>query len=271
MWHLAKALMVPGFLFSVVMVCTGWAQTQGVKDPTAAEIVARMQVKNSERQAALEYYSSNRTYQLEYSGAGGEHHATIAVHAEYTAPGRKQLTVMSESGSKVLCKEVLLKLVEREQQTASKADWQRTMFSAETYNVELIGLEQLEGVSTWVLKVEPKAESKIAYRGKVWVSTDDFATVRVMGEPAKSPSWLLDRASFDSWYMRRGDIWVPSRNVSTTHVRIGGEAKVTIDYGAYQVLSAKEIGAGEEHADEAETSQAQSAAGKVALASGLMH
>jgi hypothetical protein len=111
------------------------------------------------------------------------------------------------------------------------------MFSPETYDLQLLGSERLNGVDTWILHVEPKEVSKVAYRGKVWISMDDFATVRVQAEPAKNPSWLMNHASFDSWYMRRGDVWVPSKNVSTTHVRIGGEAKVTIDYGQYQVLA----------------------------------
>jgi hypothetical protein len=205
-----------------------------------------MLVKNSERQAALEHYRTDRTYHLEYDGMGGKHHAEMVVRAEYVAPGRKYFTVLSESGSKVLCKEVLHRLVDKEQQTAEKTDWQRALFSTDTYKVALVGQEQLAGVNTWVLKVEPKVESKVAYRGKVWVSMDDFAMVRVMGEPVKSPSWMIDCAAFDSWYMRRGDVWVPAKNVSTTHVRIGGQAKVTIDYGKYDVLAARQVGAGAE-------------------------
>jgi hypothetical protein len=79
------------------------------------------------------------------------------------------------------------------------------------------------------------------------VSTDDFAMVRVMGEPAKSLSWMLDSAAFDSWYMRRGSVWVPAKNISTTHVRIGGEAKVTIDYGKYDLLLVRPTVAGDQH------------------------
>jgi hypothetical protein len=264
MWHLAKRQVVSGFMFSVAMLGAGWGQAQKTTSPTAEEIVARMLVKNAERQAALQHYASERTYQLEYNGAGGEHHARMIVHAEYTAPGRKHLTVVSESGSKVLCKEVLRKLVEKEEETAAKSEWQRAFFSADTYNLELVGREQVEGVNAWVLKVEPKVESKVAYRGKVWVSMDDFATVRVLGVPAKNPSWLLDKASFDSWYMRRGEIWVPERNISTTHVRIGGEAKVTIDYGEYQVLAAK--GSKADEAAHGQTPQGALTSEKVVLA-----
>jgi len=247
MWHLARTRMFAGFLLSMILACAGWLQAQSRTPPTAEEIVRRMLVKNDERQAALEHYRTDRTYQLEYDGTGGKHHAEMVVRTEYKAPGRKYFTVLSESGSKLLCREVLRRLVEKEEQTSEQTDWQRAMFSTDTYKVELVGREQLEGVNTWVLKVEPKVYSEVAYRGKVWVSMDDFAMVRVMGEPAKSPSWMLDSATFDSWYMRRGNVWVPARNISTTHVRIGGEAKVTIDYGKYDVLSAKQVGAVEEH------------------------
>ncbi|NYF81319.1 hypothetical protein [Granulicella arctica] len=235
-----RTLVLSGFLFGAALLCPDRASAQA---PTASEIVTRMMERNAQRQAMLQHYASDRTYRLEYNGTAGEHHAEMVVHAEYSAPGRKHFTVISESGSKVLCAEVLRKLVEGEEETAAKQDWQRAMFSPETYNLQLLGNEQLDGIHTWVLQVEPKVASKVAYRGKVWVSMEDFATVRVLGEPAKSPSWFLSRASFDSWYMRRGEVWVPSKNVSTTHVRIGGEAKVTIDYGQYPVLDTTPVSA----------------------------
>jgi hypothetical protein len=247
MRHPAKALRFSGLLFSVTLACAGPLQGQSRSAPTADEIVSRMLVKNDERQTALQHYRTDRTYQLEYDGTGGKHHAEMIVRAEYQAPGRKNFTVLSESGSKLLCRQVLRRLVDKEEETSEKTDWQREMFSTDTYTVQLVGREQLEGMNTWILKVEPKVSSKVAYRGKVWVSMDDFAMVRVMGEPATSPSWMLDSAAFDSWYMRRGDVWVPAKNISTTHVRIGGEAKVTIDYGKYDVLLTKPIVAEDQH------------------------
>jgi hypothetical protein len=240
MRHPMRALVSSGFLLGASFLCPDGASAQA---PTANEIVTRMMERNAQRQAILQHYASDRTYKLEYNGTTGEHHAEMVVHAEYTAPGRKHFTVISQSGSKPLCAEVLRKLVEGEEETASQQDWQKAMFSPETYHLQLLGTEQLDGISTWVLHVEPKMATKVAYRGKVWISMDDYATVRVLAEPAKSPSWLLDRSSFDSWYMRRGDLWVPAKNTSTTHVRIGGEATVTIDYGQYPVLVAAPVSA----------------------------
>jgi Outer membrane lipoprotein-sorting protein len=254
MVHLAKRLMVSGVMFWVGALMVGGALAQDSTGPggsgsTADEIVGRLLEKNRERLVALERYTTERIYRVEYKGTGGHHEAEIRVHAEYTAPERKRLTVVAESGSKFLCEKVLRKLVEGEEEAAAKANRMQTSLAAENYTAELEGEETLNGVRAWVLKVTPKVDNKFTYRGRVWVSEDDYAVMRVAGEPAKNPSWWINRANFDSRYMRRGEVWVPQRNVSSSHVRIGGEATLTIDYGEYEVLAAKDLKSGGERAE----------------------
>jgi hypothetical protein len=207
---------------------------------SAGEIVARLLEKNQERLVALERYESERTYRVEYKGAGGEHHAEIKVRAEYTGPDHKRLTVVSESGSKLICDKVLRRLVESEQEATAQSNRMQTTLGPGNYDAELVGEEMvaLPGgpVRAWVLRVTPKVNNKFTYRGKVWVSADDYATVKIQGEPAKNPSWWINRASFESVYLRRGNMWLPATNVSSSHLRIGGEATLTIAYGTYPVV-----------------------------------
>ncbi|QHN01970.1 outer membrane lipoprotein-sorting protein [Granulicella sp. WH15] len=214
--------------------------------PKADEIVGRMLEHNRERLAALESYTTERTYRVEYHGTGGEHRAEIAVHAEYTRPDQKHLTIVSESGAKFLCEKVLRKLVQSEEEAVQNSNRQTTI-SPENYKAELIGEETVafpdspNGLKTWVLRVTPRVDNKFTYHGRVWISQDDYAIVRIQGEPAKAPSWWTNRAHFDSRYLRRSGVWLPAQNVSTTHVRIGGEAILTIDYGTYPVVTAHPV------------------------------
>ena len=242
MRHQAKRRVFSGLMFSAVMLYAGWAQAQNATGETAQEIVAKVQVKNAERLAALEHYVSERTYRVEYRGTGGDHAGEMVVHAEYSAPDQKRLTVVSESGSKLICEKVLRRLVDSEQEAAQKANRMQMALSTDNYDVVLAGAERLDGVKAWVLKVSPKVESKFTYRGTVWVNAEDYGVMRVAGQPAKDPSWWINRASFDSRYVRRGEFWLPGRNVSTSHVRIGGEAKLTIDYGSYETLAGRAVG-----------------------------
>jgi hypothetical protein len=233
---------------NVAAIGSGSAVSVGSADavrPTAVEIVARLLEKNKERSAALDRYESQRTYRVQYTGTGGEHHAEIEVRAEYARPDQKRFTVVAESGSKFLCEKVLRKLVESEQEAAAQSNRMQTTLGPENYDSELVGEETVVTaggpVRTWVLRVTPKVDNKFTYRGTVWVSQDDDAVVRIKGEPAKSPSWWINRANFESTYLRRGDVWLPAKNVSSSHVRIGGEATLTIEYGTYPVVAARAL------------------------------
>ena len=209
--------------------------------PAVAQIVARMLEKNKERLAALEQYESERTYKVEYTGTGGEHHAELQVRMVYTGPNGKHFTVESESGSKFLCDKVLHKLVEGEQEAGAKSNQMQTTLGPDNYDAALVGEELVATaggpVRAWVLRVTPKIDNKFTYRGKVWVSEDDYAVVKIQGEPAKSPSWWINHAAFESDYVRRAGVWLPERNISSSHVRIGGEATLTIEYGTYPVVT----------------------------------
>jgi outer membrane lipoprotein-sorting protein len=248
MLHLSKRLVAPGLIVSMMVVSAVWAQAQKQPSVTAEEILARMAVRNSERHAALDHYTSERTYRVEYKGTGGKHSGEILVHAEYTAPDKKRFTVISETGSKLICEKVLRRLVESEQEAGQKTNRMQTALSAENYQAVLAGEEQIDGVRVWVLKVSPKVDNKFTYRGTVWVNAEDYGVMRVVGEPAKNPSWWISRTNFESRYVQRGEFWLPGRNVSTSHVRIGGEAKLTIDYGAYETLVGKVVRGGVEEA-----------------------
>jgi hypothetical protein len=238
MRHLAGGLVFRGFIAGGLFVGSAWGQ--GSVGPTADQIVLRMMAKNAERQAALAHYEAERTYRLEYRGTGGAHSAEMLVDVDYTDE-QKHMTIVSETGSKMICERVLRKLVESEQEASQRTNRMQMMLSPENYRIELVGQESMDGVRTWVLEVSPKVESKFTYRGRVWVSVDDYAMVRVLGEPAKNPSWWINHASFDWHYARRGQFWLPERNVAVSHVRIGGEATLTIDYGEYQVVATRTI------------------------------
>lgn len=209
---------------------SGWGQ-QG----EAARIMAQVVERNSERQAALGGYTSERVYRVEYEGVGGWHEAEMGVHAEYRAPGVKHFTVTSETGSKAFCEKVLRKLVETEEESSKTENQVKLMIAPDRYDARVVGEEKVDGTDAWVMEVTPKEASRYTYRGRIWVSKADYAVMRVVGQPAKNPSWLINRMQFDSRYERVGEFWLAAKNTTVSHVRLGGEARLTIDYGRYTV------------------------------------
>jgi hypothetical protein len=253
-WHVA----IDGvFCLSLLSVGTAAGQKAPANNGRGGsinvqEIVSRMLEKNRERSAALEHYSTDRTYRIAYTGTGGAHAGELRVHADYLGGERKKLTVVSRTGSPFLCNKILKKLVDDEADESGEGN-RRMMLTPENYEVRLEGEETLTGVDfgpgaaangavrTWVLGVAPQRDNQYGYSGQVWISQDDYAIVRIVGEPAKPPSLLMEKSKFDSLYARRGQIWLPTHNSSTTHLRFGGDATLTIDYGSYPEIAARQV------------------------------
>jgi len=204
---------------------------------TADEILSRVIVRDRDRQLALERYGSLRTYRMAYHGPIGERHAEMRVQMRFATPDQKQFEVLSESGSTIFCKQILRRLMEGEREGALEKNHERSMLSPANYRSTLIGQEQVDGVTAWVLDVAPRSENKFNYKGRVWISTDDFAVVRIVGSPGSNPSFLMGSAQFDYRYSRSGEFWLPSRNVTTSKLRIGGEITLTVDYGTYEIVT----------------------------------
>ena len=221
----------------------GWsgnshAQTLlGQKAPeiSSSEIVSRMMSMNEMRAAALKGFTSERTYELDYSGFPSHKHAKMVVDVTFKAPQDKQLNIVSEEGSELLRKHVLRKLVESEIEANARSSKASTALNNDNYEFSLIGKEEKDGRNCFLLEVRPRTKSKFLYEGKVWVDAEEFAVVHIQARPAKNPSFWVNRADIEHRYEKVGQFWFPVSNRSTSSTRLGGHAVLAIDYGSCNV------------------------------------
>jgi hypothetical protein len=199
---------------------------------TADQIVARVQQQNHVRAQSLKGYTGLRIYRLEYKGLGSLS-AEMVVQSEFVPPATKRFRIISERGSQLLRDKVFRKLLEAETEAANPAAQRATALSGENYRFQLIG-EQPEGEhDCYVISVEPLRNDKFLYRGKIWVDSKDYAVVKIDAEPAKNPSFWIARTEVVQVYGRVGEFWLPINNRSVSHIKVGGTATLTIEYGQY--------------------------------------
>ena len=207
-------------------------QDQATLSVTA--IVEKIMTANARRLAELRGFEGKRWYHLEYHGLFGGKNASMEVLATYIAPDQHNFSVISQSGSKLLLNRVLLKLLDSEREAFK--NHKQVELSPENYDFSLMGTERIPaGDTCYVLAVKPRKENKFLYAGKIWVDTRDFAVVRMEGEPAKSPSFWVRDTQIDSNWEKVGSFWFIAHNNSVSHIRMGGVATLTIDYGDYQI------------------------------------
>ncbi len=203
---------------------------------TATAIVDKLLIANDRRSAELRGFQGTRLYHLQYHGLLGTREAEMKVLANYTAPDQRDFSVVSQSGSKLLLNRVLLKLLDSEKEALQNR--KQIELSPANYQFDLLGTERLSnGNPCYVLAVKPLKENKFLYRGKIWVDAADFAVTQMEGQPAKSPSFWIKDTAIESRWAKVGDFWFIQHNASTSHVRMGGMAVLTIDYANYQVTA----------------------------------
>lgn len=204
---------------------------------SAKVIVEKLMKANERRAEQLGSVEGKRWYHLQYHGFLGGRDASMEVLSTYSAPHSRSFSVISENGSKLLLNRILDKLLESEQRAFRNQ--KSFQLSPENYNFELLGSEQQsDGSLCYVLAVKARQPNEFLYNGKIWVDANEFAVRRMEGEPSKSPSFWIKDTQIQSRWEKIGNFWFVAHNQSVSHVRMGGVATLTIDYGYLQVTAA---------------------------------
>ena len=225
----------------LILVCAPAAWPQGQPSLpvlSADQVVQQLMEKNQERAAALQHYIGKRSYRLEYHGFPASADATMEVEVNFDAPASKHFTIVSATGSKLIQNRVFHRLLESEEQAADSSNRKNTALDLDNYTFSLAGIEG----TNYVLNVEPKAENRFLYRGKIWVDAHDFAVTRIDAQPARNPSFWTTKSVIHHTYQKLDNgFYLPRENKTVTNVRMGGVATLTIEYGSYQVTAAKPV------------------------------
>ncbi|HWG22094.1 MAG TPA: outer membrane lipoprotein-sorting protein [Terracidiphilus sp.] len=200
---------------------------------SSTQIVALIEQHNTTQSQQIKHYQALRHYRVEYSGYATRIAAGMDVEVTFDVASGKTFRIVSQSGSKLLCDKVLKRAVDSEKEASEEKG--STALSIKNYQFQLVGTELVAGRLTYILKVDPIADSKFLYRGKVWVDAADYAVVKIEAEPAKNPSFWISKTVIAHNNVKIDGAWLPQKNRSESRIRVGGTAVLTIDYGTYHI------------------------------------
>lgn len=63
----------------------------------------------------------------------------------------------------------------------------------------------------------------------------------IEAEPAKNPSFWIKRTDIEHKYTKVDGFWLPEENRSTSTIRLGGRAVLTIEYQDYKITQASPL------------------------------
>ena len=224
-------------LFALTLIVADAPNT--TKLPSVDEIVAKMVQRDDERRSELQGYTSVRRYVLE----NVKHHkqAEMLVRMVYRKDGFKEFEVISSSGWGGARKHVFPRLLEAEAEASRPGGPEDSRITPQNYSFTMLRADEVNGRKAYVIEVVPKKEKKYLMRGTIWLDAEDFAIVRIEGEPAKNPSFWIKKVQFEHKYEKHGPFWLAEADTSTSDVRIFGFTELRIDYFDYIINDAAAV------------------------------
>lgn len=201
----------------------------GLRD--VGQIAAEMQAASVHQQQTLCGYSVRRLYKVVNNHLS--HSAEMNVEVSYKLGQAKRFRILSIRAQGVARRslEDLLK----EESTVEGPHNEKSMLALANYHLQLSGVEPCGPENCYKLQMQPRKRTKYLIEGTAWVSTRDYAFVRIVGRLAKSPSFWLSRPEIEQRFEKVDGFWLPSYNRSTTSILFFGEADLTIEYSSYAV------------------------------------
>lgn len=200
---------------------------------TGDELFARLLEHNRLREVRLQEYSAIRSYDV--SSDNGKVYAEELVREEYRAPDHKTFVTKSEKGSTLVRDLVLNRLIASESDASSGRAHRDSSIGPANYEFNLLGEQDVGQYHCVVVEARPRRKDKYLFEGKVWIDADDYAIVRIAGQPAKSLSFWITRADFVRQYQKIGDFWLPAKDETFVHMRLYGKKMLTIDHMGYAI------------------------------------
>jgi hypothetical protein len=203
-----------------------------------AQVVEKLMQKNAERAYALEQFRGHRLYTIDYTGFP-KMHAEMVVDVLFTAPSTKIFTIVSETGSGLLIKHVLHRLLDSEKEALEDKNRPHVDVSSNNYVFAMAGYQHAADGCSYSLTATPKVPNKFLFRGRIWVDENDFAVCKIEAEPAMNPSFWIKKTDIHHQYEKVGDFWLPKENRSVSDIRLDGTAVLTIKYQNYEILAVR--------------------------------
>jgi hypothetical protein len=231
-----------------LLSCVAAAGDVAVSNLSVDEIVRRLVEMDKVRTSMLRGYIAERQYVAE--NRKFSKHAEVSVEESFAPPDQKTLKVVAEDGSPLVRRKVIDKLIEAELDATRDDNRDQTHVTSRNYSFRLSGTAQVDGYSCFVLEVTPKSAKKYLMRGQIWVDQEDFAIVRMEGNPAKNPSIWTRKVRFVRRYEKHGPFWLPASVESETEIVVAGTSTLKIRYSDYRIETRGELPASERIAPE---------------------
>jgi outer membrane lipoprotein-sorting protein len=208
------------FLILVTAMAACAAAGQAAPAPADLEnILTRVEQAQAENRAHFQPYVVTRQYRL-YKKEGDQATSEVIADITFQPPDQKKYQIRRSHGSGS-GEKVVRRVLEREAEMTR--DPGQIEISRSNYDFALLRTEQLGGIPVYVLELKPKRCDKNLLKGLAYVDANTHLIRRLVGHPAKNPSWLIKDLQLTLTFAAVHGMWMQTASEAVANVRFVGK------------------------------------------------
>lgn len=217
-------------LFCIFFTPQAHSQANGEPD-----LIQKIDAAVRARDAGIESYTVNEHYAV-FRGKDEEHPAAeMRVKTTYQKKVGKTYTILEQSGSDLMRKEVLGTILDHEKEM-SKPDTRMTaVITSANYDMQIKGAEARDGRNSIALSLKPKRISPFLFNGTIWADSQDGSIIALDGVAAKSASMITGPAQIARHYALIDGFPMAIHASAVSNSWLLGRTVIKIDYTGYEI------------------------------------
>jgi hypothetical protein len=161
--------------------------------------------------------------------------AEMTVKTTYLKDKGKDFAVRSESGSELLLKQVLGRVLENEKALTQPANRAHALITSANYTMHVKGREVVDSRDCIALSIAPRRSDPYLFLGDLWVDAQDYSIVQLAGVASKSPTMFAGPTQVARQYAVIDGLPMATHATATSASWLLGQTTIEIDYTGYQM------------------------------------
>jgi hypothetical protein len=161
----------------------------------------------------------------------------MTVKTLYRKDEGKTYTILSQTGSSLLQRFVLVPLLESEKNINQPGNVEKSWFTSSNYEMTLkAGIsQQMNGHNCLAFDIAPKRKAPNMLNGTLWVDAKDGSIIEIDGVSSRSPSMFSGPAKMMRHYATMDGFAMATYARAESDSALFGRTILTIEYSDYQV------------------------------------
>jgi outer membrane lipoprotein-sorting protein len=210
---------------------TAQQQLDGTSIIRGVDAAVQARIDNVSSYSDTEHYAVFRSHDENHPAA------EMTVKTVYRKGQGKNFTVLSETGSAFVRKEILGSVLDNEKRLSQPGNVETALINSQNYDMKLdsTGPQQIDGRDCLIIFLTPRRNSPFLFKGKLWVDAKDYSIVQLQGTASKSPMFLTGAAEVSRQYSKVNGFPMATHAKAVSNSGLLGQTIVKIDYKEYQV------------------------------------